>query len=87
MANKVRVDLASIDTWESLLGEINNDCMSDLKDISSIITGDLVSFKGTTAEKAKEIAEEIQKKANKAHDNLSNVQKSLVAVKEKAVSI
>ena len=38
MGNKVRVDLIAIDTWRTILGQINDDCMADIKDISSTIT-------------------------------------------------
>ncbi len=86
MGNKVRVDLIAIDTWRTILGQINDDCMADIKDISSTITN-LGSFKGHTSDKVKEYADEILKKANTAHNDLAEVQKGLIAVEEKAVSI
>ena len=83
---KVRVDLIAIDTWRTILGEINDDCMSDIEGVTKIITN-FGSFKGHTSDKAKEYADEILKKAKTAHDNMADVQKGLKAVEEKAVSI
>ncbi len=86
MANDVRVDLGSVETWRTLLGQINDDCVQDISAITKLITNP-GTFKGHTADKAKEYAEEITQKAAKAHENLADVQKSLVAVQEKAENI
>ena len=86
MANDVRVDLVTVETWRTLLGQINDDCVTDVNDIARLIKNPGV-FKGHTADKAKEYADEITQKATKAHENLAEVQKSLVAVQEKAENI
>ena len=83
----VRVNLATVDSWKTLLGNINNDCMEDIKSISRILENDMSGFKGNTADKAKELATELMKSATTAHDNLSNVQKTLTKVKESAVQL
>lgn len=84
---EVRVNLVTIDSWKSLLGTINNDCMEDIRSISRILEGDLTGFKGTTATKAKELAKELMDSATTAHDNLSNVSKTLTKVQDSATKL
>lgn len=76
----VKIDLDAIDDWKSSLGVINSQCIDDLSNFKKVINDNLSDFKGHTADVANEIVLEILDVANKAHQNIDNVQKTLTNV-------
>ena len=75
----VRIDLDAIDDWKTTLASINSQCIEDINELSKIVE-DFDSFKGHTADVARELITDILQSANKGHENLDSAQKTLTNI-------